>query len=248
MPMTRHRSQTQKLISTGWRGQKGWDDMCVPCNGDVGVCPCPCPCLCMCMCHSQALVCCLSLFGGCAHAYPVDHALHARNGLRNSMDVEFISDSQYHARCLAVVILNIILLTGWRCGTMPSMGHHNAVNIHDLAAPMARIIYIHLLPATPTPHRYTKLSPSSASQIFFLISCLRRTPWLKSRRYQTSFALLMYDTLLTLPSEIRHIWGKTVKIGIILYLFARYMPLGLFLVNTYLTLSNISLEYDLYSL
>jgi Family of unknown function (DUF6533) len=57
-----------------------------------------------------------------------------------------------------------------------------------------------------------------------------------------STALLVYDPFLTLPYEIKHIWCRTFKIGTILYLFARYLPLVLLLASTYLSLSNISLE------
>ncbi|KAF8525640.1 hypothetical protein JB92DRAFT_2875341 [Gautieria morchelliformis] len=55
-------------------------------------------------------------------------------------------------------------------------------------------------------------------------------------------ALLFLDTLLTLPSEISHVWSKTVRLGTILYLLARYMPLALLLVERYDNLSNISAE------
>ncbi|KAF8487955.1 hypothetical protein JB92DRAFT_3019239 [Gautieria morchelliformis] len=44
-----------------------------------------------------------------------------------------------------------------------------------------------------------------------------------------ALALLIYDTLLMLPSEIKLIWCKTVKLGTVLYLLARYLPdLGFF--------------------
>ncbi|KAF8518312.1 hypothetical protein JB92DRAFT_2903077, partial [Gautieria morchelliformis] len=48
-----------------------------------------------------------------------------------------------------------------------------------------------------------------------------------------ALALLIYDTFLTLPCEIKHIWCKTVKIGTILYLLARYLSVVLFLVTIY---------------
>ena len=35
-------------------------------------------------------------------------------------------------------------------------------------------------------------------------------------------ALLVYDTLLTLSLEVKHIWRKKLKLGSILYVFARY--------------------------
>ena len=35
-------------------------------------------------------------------------------------------------------------------------------------------------------------------------------------------ALLVYDTLFTFSLEVKHIWGKKLKLGSILYVFARY--------------------------
>ena len=70
-----------------------------------------------------------------------------------------------------------------------------------------------------------------------------------------STALLVYDTLLTLPSEIRYIWRKAIKIGAILYLLARYLPLVVYLIVIYTNIFNVSpevyyfygsLEYYLY--
>ncbi|KAF8524044.1 hypothetical protein JB92DRAFT_2882643 [Gautieria morchelliformis] len=57
--------------------------------------------------------------------------------------------------------------------------------------------------------------------------------------YLVNTALLIYDTLLTLPSEIKHIWCKTVKIGTILYLFARYLLMAYFVLAIYDSLSNL---------
>jgi Family of unknown function (DUF6533) len=57
-----------------------------------------------------------------------------------------------------------------------------------------------------------------------------------------STALLVYDTLLTLPSEIRYIWCKAIKLGAILYLIARYMPLVVYVILMYTNFSNVSLE------
>ncbi|KAF8509585.1 hypothetical protein JB92DRAFT_2945893 [Gautieria morchelliformis] len=62
------------------------------------------------------------------------------------------------------------------------------------------------------------------------------------RSVLTTLTLLFFDTLLTLPSEIRHIWCKTFRLGTILYLLARYMPLVSLLVEIYGNLSNISAE------
>ncbi|KAF8532683.1 hypothetical protein JB92DRAFT_2840006 [Gautieria morchelliformis] len=58
-----------------------------------------------------------------------------------------------------------------------------------------------------------------------------------------TLALLIYDTLLTLPCKIKHIWCKTVKIGTILYLFARYLSVVLFLVTIY---GNLSTSIEVY--
>jgi Family of unknown function (DUF6533) len=57
-----------------------------------------------------------------------------------------------------------------------------------------------------------------------------------------STALLIYDTLLTLPSEIRYISRKAIKIGAILYLLARYLPLVGFLILIYIYIFNVSPE------
>ena len=35
-------------------------------------------------------------------------------------------------------------------------------------------------------------------------------------------ALFLYDTLLTFSLEVKHIWRKKLKLGSILYVFARY--------------------------
>jgi hypothetical protein len=55
-------------------------------------------------------------------------------------------------------------------------------------------------------------------------------------------ALLAYDTLLTLPSEITHIWGRRVRLGTVLYLLARYPALLDIILGVYLDASNIPLE------
>ncbi|KAF8532664.1 hypothetical protein JB92DRAFT_2839644 [Gautieria morchelliformis] len=61
----------------------------------------------------------------------------------------------------------------------------------------------------------------------------------RSDKYLVNTALLIYDTLLTLPSEIKHIWCKNVKIGTILYLFARYLLMAFFVLAIYSSLSNM---------
>ncbi|KAF8518311.1 hypothetical protein JB92DRAFT_2903042 [Gautieria morchelliformis] len=64
--------------------------------------------------------------------------------------------------------------------------------------------------------------------------------------YLVNTALLIYDTLLTLPSEIKHIWCKTVKIGTILYVFSHYLLMAFFVLAIYGSLSNLAVEvyYD----
>jgi Family of unknown function (DUF6533) len=55
-------------------------------------------------------------------------------------------------------------------------------------------------------------------------------------------ALVAYDTLLTLPSKITHIWGRRVRLGTVLYLLARYPVLLYSIIAVYLNASNIPLE------
>jgi Family of unknown function (DUF6533) len=55
-------------------------------------------------------------------------------------------------------------------------------------------------------------------------------------------ALLAYDTLLTLPSEITHIWGRRGRLGTVLYLLARYPALLYSILVVYLNTSSIPLE------
>ena len=57
-----------------------------------------------------------------------------------------------------------------------------------------------------------------------------------------SIALLVFDTMLTLPSEIKCIWSKKLRLGSILYVMARYSTLALFLVDTYKTFFVVSLQ------
>ena len=61
---------------------------------------------------------------------------------------------------------------------------------------------------------------------------------LSNSRVFISFAvaLLAFDTLLTLSSEIKHIWGKQFRIGTILYLLARYPLLAIYLIDIYTSL------------
>ena len=50
-----------------------------------------------------------------------------------------------------------------------------------------------------------------------------------------SIVILIFDTLLTLPSEIKYIWGKKRRLGSVLYVLARYPVLAIFLIDIYLT-------------
>ncbi|KAF8527744.1 hypothetical protein JB92DRAFT_831448 [Gautieria morchelliformis] len=59
-----------------------------------------------------------------------------------------------------------------------------------------------------------------------------------------TLALLAYDTLLTLPSEITYIWHKRIRLGSVLYLLARYPAFLSFIIVVYMdtTITNIPLE------
>ncbi|KAF8524763.1 hypothetical protein JB92DRAFT_2879205, partial [Gautieria morchelliformis] len=60
-----------------------------------------------------------------------------------------------------------------------------------------------------------------------------------------ALALLAYDTLLTLPSEITYIWRRRVRLGTVLYLLARYPAILVSIITVYLDIANIPLEYDI---
>ena len=55
-------------------------------------------------------------------------------------------------------------------------------------------------------------------------------------------ALLVFDTLLTLPSEIKYIWCKKFRLGIFLYFLARYSLLATSLVYIYVSLFVVPLQ------
>ncbi|KAF8526413.1 hypothetical protein JB92DRAFT_2873061, partial [Gautieria morchelliformis] len=57
-----------------------------------------------------------------------------------------------------------------------------------------------------------------------------------------TLALLAYDTLLTLPSEITYIWRRRVRLGTVLYLLARYPAFLNFIIGVYVDIANISLQ------
>ena len=55
-------------------------------------------------------------------------------------------------------------------------------------------------------------------------------------------ALFMFDTLLSLPSEIKYIWCQKPRLGSILYTLARYATLAVLLIESYTNLFVISLQ------
>ena len=55
-------------------------------------------------------------------------------------------------------------------------------------------------------------------------------------------ALLVYDTLLTFSLEVKYIWRKKIKIGSILYVFARY-PTVFVLLAPFLQFQTIKVSY-----
>ena len=52
----------------------------------------------------------------------------------------------------------------------------------------------------------------------------------------------MFDTLLSLPSEIKYIWCQKPRLGSILYTLARYSTLAVLLTDLYILLFAISLQ------
>ena len=55
-------------------------------------------------------------------------------------------------------------------------------------------------------------------------------------------ALIMFDTFLSLPSEIKYIWCQKPRLGSILYTLARYSTLAILLIESYANLFVISLQ------
>ena len=55
-------------------------------------------------------------------------------------------------------------------------------------------------------------------------------------------ALIMFDTLLSLPSEIKYIWCQKPRLGSILYILARYSTLAVLLIEIYTNLFITSLQ------
>jgi Family of unknown function (DUF6533) len=72
-------------------------------------------------------------------------------------------------------------------------------------------------------------------------SVCKESPWSVNVSL-TQAALLTYDTLLTLPSEITYIWHRRVRLGTVLYLLARYPMLLTFILLAYINAANIPLE------
>ena len=52
----------------------------------------------------------------------------------------------------------------------------------------------------------------------------------------------MFDTLLSLPSEIKYIWCQKPRLGSILYILARYSTLAILLIESYTHLFVTSLQ------
>ena len=54
--------------------------------------------------------------------------------------------------------------------------------------------------------------------------------------------LILFDTLLSLPSEIRYIWCKKPRLGSILYILARYSTLTVLIIYMYIIFFVTSLQ------
>ena len=52
----------------------------------------------------------------------------------------------------------------------------------------------------------------------------------------------MFDTLLTVPSEVKNVWSKKPRLGSILYLLARYTTLFYLIWGVCLNTANGSLQ------
>jgi Family of unknown function (DUF6533) len=55
-------------------------------------------------------------------------------------------------------------------------------------------------------------------------------------------ALLTFDTLLTLPSEMKYVWCDKRKLGLVLYIMAHYPALALLPIEMYLIFFVTSLQ------
>ena len=66
-------------------------------------------------------------------------------------------------------------------------------------------------------------------------------PWMLCYSY-VFLALIVFDTLLSLPSEINHIWCKKPRVGSSLYIVAHYSTLAVFFIDIYENFFVTSLE------
>ena len=57
-----------------------------------------------------------------------------------------------------------------------------------------------------------------------------------------SIALLMFDTLLTLPMEVEYIWSEKPRIGSVLYGLARYPTLAFLLIYIYIYIFIVPIQ------
>ena len=60
--------------------------------------------------------------------------------------------------------------------------------------------------------------------------------------------LLVYDTIVTLPTEMEYVWKKTLKLGTALYVLGRYPALFITVLNVLLLFSNISIRVRFFSI
>ncbi|KAF8528547.1 hypothetical protein JB92DRAFT_2863017 [Gautieria morchelliformis] len=63
-----------------------------------------------------------------------------------------------------------------------------------------------------------------------------------------TITLLVFDTLLTLPSESMYIWCRKVRLGTVLYILTRYATLVVFTLELYVSFFEGPLQYGLPSL
>ncbi|KAF8488294.1 hypothetical protein JB92DRAFT_1435125 [Gautieria morchelliformis] len=59
-----------------------------------------------------------------------------------------------------------------------------------------------------------------------------------------ALALVAYDTLLTLPSEITYIWHRKVRLGSVLYLLARYPIFLMGIIGVYTDTANVIMSHS----
>ena len=84
--------------------------------------------------------------------------------------------------------------------------------------------------------------PSLVFNYVFVAAAGKYTcPWMICYPY-VLLALIMFDTLLSLPSESKYIWCQKPILGSILYILACYSTLGVLLIESYTNLFVISLQ------